>query len=764
MFGKKPIRHDDDDQHDINARQGLLLIWLDSNFDPRSFEHITSIALFQQIIPTVKPCTDKKHCMRYIQSAQECKIFLISSGSFGEEVVPNVHDMPQIDSIFIFCGNKPRHEQWARKWSKVRGVFTEPISICKALQMAIDESEAADIPVHIMSSSKTPTDKSKDTLDPIFMYTKIAKEILLTIQFNDEQIKQFTDHCRELYADDTHELENIEWLEKEYRDQTAIWWYTCDCFLYRLVNRALREMDMMTIIETGFFIADLHREIEQLHSEQYGKHGFNKTFKVFRGQSMPKEELAKLTNKLGGLISFNKFLSTGRDRQAALRFAHHGFGKHGFVGVLFTIIVDPSQPNQVPFASLANNSYYTESDEILFSTHTIFRILDIKPVDRGQRVFEVTMTLTNDTDESLEQLAASIHEEMNSIPNAWCKLVQLLTKIGQFKQAEQMSYRLLRTLKDDSEKVYIYKQLGSIKADQHDYDKALEYYNRAVEIQHSILPSDDLQLASSYDNISRIYQNMEDHSQALSLLEKALKIKRKILPDAHLDLASSYENIGELHSKMNNYTEALSYYEKALKIRAKSLPPDHPDLAIMYTRNGTALNHIGKYEEALHNFQKALNIQQKLLPPNHPDIATSYTHIGMTFNHMTNYQDALHNYEQALKIQQATLPPNHPLLAASYDNIGSIFLSMGQWQEALGSYEKALHIKQNYLSPGQLLPAAEYYKIGMAFRHAKDYERALSFFEKALEIQQKAPTSDDPTIEDCNKNIEKMKAKLPLKF
>ncbi|CAF4415464.1 unnamed protein product, partial [Adineta steineri] len=77
-----------------------------------------------------------------------------------------------------------------------------------------------------------------------------------------------------------------------------------------MLNQALRLMDVDMIIRMGFFITDLHRDIQRLHSEQFDGEQSDKTFTVYRGQGLSKEDFTKMTKTEGGLLSFNNFLST----------------------------------------------------------------------------------------------------------------------------------------------------------------------------------------------------------------------------------------------------------------------------------------------------------------------------------------------------------------------------------------------------------------------------------------------------------------------
>jgi hypothetical protein len=93
------------------------------------------------------------------------------------------------------------------------------------------------------------------------------KEILLAITFEEVYIKEFIQHCRDTFTENKEALDTVKQIEREYHDKTPIWWYTCDNFMYRMLNHALRVMNVDVIIKIGFFIGDLHRQIEQMQKE-----------------------------------------------------------------------------------------------------------------------------------------------------------------------------------------------------------------------------------------------------------------------------------------------------------------------------------------------------------------------------------------------------------------------------------------------------------------------------------------------------------------
>jgi hypothetical protein len=408
----------------INIRmvQNVLLVWLNNNIDDKSADYRNTITQLQRAVSTVKTVTDGEECIEFIESMPDEKICMIIPGYFGQHIMPRIHNMSRVNSIFIFSGNKKRHEQWAQDWPKIKGVFTEISSICEALKQVAQQCEQDAIPMSFMGTSGDVTNKKLDQLDPSFMYTTIMKEILLVINFERPHFMEYINYCYEVYADNEGELKNVQKFEGEYRDETPIWWYTYECFLYPMLNRALRLMDMDIMIKMGFFIGDLHRQIEQLHKEQFTGYHSHKNFTVYRGQGMSTTDFEQLTKTKGGLLSFNNFLSTSKDREVSLGFARRALPNQDMVGVLFVMAIDPSK-STTPFASITEVSFFQkDEEEVLFAMHSVFRIGEITPMGENHRLVRVELTLTSDNDPDLRRLTDRIREETFPNVEGWYRL------------------------------------------------------------------------------------------------------------------------------------------------------------------------------------------------------------------------------------------------------------------------------------------------------------------------------------------------------
>jgi tetratricopeptide (TPR) repeat protein len=591
------------------------------------------------------------------------------------------------------------------------------------------------------------------------MYTQILKEILLTIKFEEKHIKQYSDYCREVFVRDGHELPHIDKFEREYHNKNPIWWYSSEAFVYSMLNHALRLMDADIIVRMSFFIKDLHQHIDQLHSKQCADPSPSKAFKLYRGQGLSEEDFEQMTKTKGGLISFNNFLSTSNDRDVSLAFAESNQDNPDLVGILFIMTIDSAQ-STTPFALIRDVSSFQEEDEVLFAMHTVFRINEIKPVDRRNGLFEVNLTLTGDNDQDLRVLTDRIREE--TFPNlaGWYRLGFVLLKMGQSGKAQELYEVLLEQTKNESEKELIYHQLGCVKVDQGEYQEAITFYGKSLAIKQQSLPPNHPDLASSYNNIGNVYYNMGDYPKALSSHEKNLAIKQQSLPPNHPDLASSYLNIGLVCNNMGEYPKALSSHEKAIAIQQKSLPPNHPDLSMSYNNIGLVYSRMGDYPKARSYYEKALASKQQSLPPNHPDLASSYNNIGNVYTSMGDYPKARSHYEKALAIRQQSLPPNHPDLSMSYNNIGTVYYSMRDYPKARSYYEKALASQQQSLPPNHPDLSMSYNNIGSVYGSMSNYSKARTYFERAVDIGQQSLPTNHPDLQLFRENLELVKKKL----
>lgn len=408
--------------------QSFLLVWLDIDQNDSNHE----VLELTKIANAVIKFSDMDECMDFVTDIQDQHIFLVLSGESSQTVIPFIHNIVQISSIYILCSNEPNQGEWIEQWTKIKGIFPDIMSICAVLKPAAHQYDYNVIPMSFIPVKDGIAIENIHQLDPSFMYTQFLKEILLSVDLQDH-FQEFIRYYREQSSDNATVMSSIDPLERKYYDREPIWWYTSHAFLYQKTNQALRNMEIDLILKLDFFICDLHCNIEKFHSEQYTNRQTAKPFVVYRGQGLSHDDFEKLKNSEGGLISFNSFLSTSTDRKISLIFAESNLADTNSVAILFQINVDPSISSAV-FANLAGIGRYEEEAEILFSMHSIFRVDKTTPIGDSNRFWEVDLSSTSDNDPQLQTLTNYIREELYPEEKGCHRLIFLLFRLGELER------------------------------------------------------------------------------------------------------------------------------------------------------------------------------------------------------------------------------------------------------------------------------------------------------------------------------------------
>ncbi|CAF1655600.1 unnamed protein product, partial [Rotaria magnacalcarata] len=180
--------------------------------------------------------------------------------------------------------------------------------------------------------------------------------------------------------------------------------------------------------------------------------------------------------------------------------------------------------SNTPFALIDEHSAIPSEQEILFTMHTVFRVVEIKQTAKNNRPWDVQLTITDDNDPQLSTLTNRIKEEVQGL-TGWYRMGQLMLTVGHLDQAEELYQELLKNASTNSDRAHIYHQLGMLKNDQVKYQEAANFYENALEIYRKILPDNDASLTPTYSAIGLVYNNMGEYSKALEFYEKSLKIR-----------------------------------------------------------------------------------------------------------------------------------------------------------------------------------------------------------------------------------------------
>jgi tetratricopeptide (TPR) repeat protein len=554
----------------------------------------------------------------------------------------------------------------------------------------------------------------------------------------------------------------VDEFEAYYDASNAIFWYTRDTFLYRLLNKALREQDIDTLYSLRYFIKDLHIQLKERHISQQREVSAaaavtisavpaTRTETVYRGQLMFNDEFdKKIRDNINGYFSVNTFLSTTTIKDLAIIYAgrdDHCIGAEQ--SVLFHIDIDKTV-NKFPYANISKQSAFEDDEEeILFTMGAVFRIQSVNLDKEG--VWSIYLKLTGEEDEELRVLSEHMRTDI-FLGNPSYSLAKLLYTLANYNAAEQY-YLLVLTNSEvtDDLRSIVYNDLGSVHRQLGQYAKAIEYCEKSLEVEICIkhLSPSDSRLASIYTNMGLIYNNQDKYQEALVYYNKGVQMHQKQSAPTSRDrrrLAVSYNNIGEIYHKQRCYSKALEMFEKCLKIELEVLPPAHAEFGTYYNNIAGVYYQLQQYDKAVEYFKKALEIMVISLPSNHLMLATVYNNLGAAFKKINKMNEAVDMFEKCLAIELKSNPSSQSSAADLYGTIGTIYYGLHNYDKTIECWNRTLEIFINSLPPNHPDLAIAYHNLSLAFYDQGKLQEALEYRKKAYEIRLKIFPLDDPQL------------------
>ena len=592
--------------------QSVMIIWLDQVIEKQPQLYGNEFAELEKLFERVKPFSNVDECVQFITGMRDKKIYLISSGTLGNIVAPQLQSMNQVEGIYIFCENKSKHEEWAKNYSKVKGLFTGMKAICDALEKSIRKRDNHIIAMGYSTRSDDMMNKSLDQFDQLFVCGQIFKEILLSIQWKRNNQKEVLNADAKRLVDSGDALPS----GKSYDASKAIKLYLRSPGLFSLINYTLNHLDIESMMRIGFFIQDLHEDINQTFTKQSAQQWDSSSYVVYRSQGLFMDDFSRLKRTQNGLISFTNFLLANKERKVSLEIARETTKDPELIGILFAMKMN-SSVSSTPFVDVRDIKRKQQAGDLLLSMNSVFRIETVQNLEGNNRLWEVQLTLLDNKEPQLHMLTEHIREETYPYLKGWHRLGNSLMKLQNLNKALQV-FQLMLTEENNDENAEIYRKLGIIKEQQEEYDMAVSLYHKSLEINQKILPAMHSNLVTCYILLGQVYSKTGIHQQATTFLQKALEIQEKFLPPNHPDLVSSYRRLGYAYYQWGDYIKAVDFQQKAYEIYRRILPADHLDLAKTAYNIGDALNKRSQFSKAIPWLETAIKIGQSSLSADDP--------------------------------------------------------------------------------------------------------------------------------------------------
>lgn len=188
---------------------------------------------------------------------------------------------------------------------------------------------------------------------------------------------------------------------------------------------------------------------------------------------------------------------------------------------------------------------------------------------------------------------------------------------GNIQKIMDLSKQWLNQFADDRDANI---NLAEIYYGRQDYNQAIQYYNKVVEI--------DPQFKNAYNTLGYCYANIGDYDKAIQSMKKYI-IQAPAEPNP-------YDSMGEIYSYKGDFKNAEKQFKKANKLNEN----------LMFSRLhlGNVYLDKGEYKKALKQFQKSLEKAS-----GSTEIANVHTNIGLTQWRLGKNEEAIINLKKSLE-------------------------------------------------------------------------------------------------------------------
>jgi tetratricopeptide (TPR) repeat protein len=380
-----------------------------------------------------------------------------------------------------------------------------------------------------------------NNLNSRFLYFQVFIDVLLQMDSMSNDMIDLISLCRDQYKGNKFQLNILREFQQTYSSNNAIWWFTRDTIISRLLNKALRIQNIDLIFLFRFFLHDIEQQLKENQCLS--------PIKVYRYQLMSERELQLLKNSIGQFISINNFLITNTNRNSTLSVSKISLTKNTYQPVLFEITANPNLDKIKPFANITSQNYSpSDQNQVLFMLGSIFQLDNIHQDDNNLWIIEIT--LSSKTNKHLKSIFDNDDDDDISL----LSFGYILQKMNKLDETEKYYRRLLDELPDDDERIgCCYLNLGNIAFIKTDYNSSLEWLLKSLDISIRTLQPNDIFLAFIYNSMGHVYNAKHDSTAALESYNNAICMWKQNIDDTYLNIAECMNNIGIIYKQEKHY-------------------------------------------------------------------------------------------------------------------------------------------------------------------------------------------------------------------
>ena len=245
------------------------------------------------------------------------------------------------------------------------------------------------------------------------------------------------------------------------------------------------------------------------------------------------------------------------------------------------------------------------------------------------------------------------------------------------------------TKANKGEQSRLFERLGVVYYSMGQSIKAIEYYQKALEIARDI--NNRSGEGNNLGNLGLAYVNLGQIDKAIEYYQKALVIAKEI--GSRTNEGTWLGNLGNAYANLGQINKAIEYHQRALEIFRDigDRSREGTDLGSL----GSAYADLGQIDKAIEYHQQALEIARDI--GDRIGEGAELGNLGNAYRNLGQINKAIEYYQKALEI--AIDIGDRRNEGAWLGNLGSAYYSLGQIDKAIEYYQQALVIAREIKDP-----------------------------------------------------------------
>eukprot|EP00045_Choanoeca_perplexa_P006983 m.61343 g.61343 ORF g.61343 m.61343 type:complete len:556 (+) comp13871_c0_seq2:121-1788(+) len=328
-----------------------------------------------------------------------------------------------------------------------------------------------------------------------------------------------------------------------------------------------------------------------------------------------------------------------------------------------------------------------------------------------------------------------------------------LLKAHDYQGAIEFFEAGLRQGTDDPEVLSaVYNQLGNACFYLNQFEKALEYHKKDLEIAERL--NDKQGQAKAYGNLGNTFKSLKNYPNAIRCCEAHLELTRELRD--RLGEGRACYNLGNVHHAVGkreladkspasqkagtaSIEKAIDYYKTTLDITAEQKDKAGEGRAV--GNLGNAYTAIGMYKEAIEYHNRRLKLAEQA-----NDLAArarACGNLGNAYSALSDYTQALQYYNQSLTIAKEAR--NRAGEGQAYYCLGSTYMLQKNYDKAIANHHEHLKIVTELKDKSGQMRA--WYNLRNAY-HAVKNEEEVRKYHTLIRQQQPRKAAAQPAKPD----------------